>query len=546
MTVEITREGGVGVVTVDNPPVNALGQAVRAALWQAAQDLDADPAVQVVVLRCAGRTFIAGADVREFDRPPEPPLLPDLVARIETAAKPWVAAIHGSALGGGFELALGCRFRVAEPGASVGLPEVTLGIVPGAGGTVRSTRLAGAAVAADLVTTGKAMPAAQALAAGLIDAIATGDLGGFAVDFARRALSGPLPPPARARSVHPVPPGFWETRAQAVAARARGAAAPLRALDCVRAAAERGVDEALAHERAIFLALRNSAEAAALRRIFFAERAAQRGPAGAEGVRRDVREAVVVGSAEGSGGAIASALRAGGVAVTMRDHAAQGAASMGRPDLVVIAPDFAGGAGVAAVARMAISAHPDPADAVVAILSAGKAPERLLPGVPDPASVIALHFPDPFEATTLLEILPFAETAPPAIAAALSLARRMGRIGLCHPPGRAPAAPRLRAGLEAGVAAALSRGVARPTIAAALSAHGFDPRILAALVLTDPPASPAADPALAAAIVAEIAAEGRRLIDEAAGLGAVDVDLAAIHALGFPRWRGGPIFSTGK
>ena len=141
MTLTIDREGRVAVVTVDNPPVNALSQALRQALWDAAETLDADPDVDAVVLICAGRTFIAGADVTEFGKPPVPPHLPDLVARIEGAAKPWIAAIHGSALGGGFEVALACRFRLAVPTASVGLPEVTLGIVPGAGGTVRLPRL---------------------------------------------------------------------------------------------------------------------------------------------------------------------------------------------------------------------------------------------------------------------------------------------------------------------------------------------------------------------------------------------------------------------
>ena len=128
--VAIVREGRIAVVTVDNPPVNALGRAVRQGLWDAVEALDADPSVDAVVLVCAGRTFIAGADVNEFGRAPEPPHLPDLVARIEAAAKPWTAAIHGSALGGGFEVALGCRFRVAVPTAVVGLPEVMLGVMP--------------------------------------------------------------------------------------------------------------------------------------------------------------------------------------------------------------------------------------------------------------------------------------------------------------------------------------------------------------------------------------------------------------------------------
>ena len=154
--VSIAREGSIAVVTIDNPPVNALGQALRQQLWDAVAALDADAAVQAVLLICAGRTFIAGADVSEFGKPPVAPHLPDVVARIEAAAKPWVAAIHGAALGGGFEVALGCRFRLALDSASVGLPEVGLGIVPGAGGTVRTPRVAG--VAAAMVSTGLMKP----------------------------------------------------------------------------------------------------------------------------------------------------------------------------------------------------------------------------------------------------------------------------------------------------------------------------------------------------------------------------------------------------
>ena len=204
MTVSIDREGRVAVVTVDNPPVNALGQALRQALWDAAEALDADPAVDAVVLVCAGRTFIAGADVTEFGKPPQPPHLPDLVARIEAAKKPWTAAIHGSALGGGFEVALACRFRVALASASVGLPEVTLGIVPGAGGTVRLPRLVPPAAALDLVTTGKPVKAPKALDLGLVDRIVDGDLRAGAVAFA--ADLPPLPAPLRDRAPLPPPP----------------------------------------------------------------------------------------------------------------------------------------------------------------------------------------------------------------------------------------------------------------------------------------------------------------------------------------------------
>ena len=165
----VRRDGEIAVVTLDNPPVNAISEAVRKGLYEMVGQLDADPEVKAVVLICAGRTFLAGADVREFGKPPVEPHLPDVVDRIEAAEKPWVAAIHGAALGGGFEIAMGCRFRVAVESAKVGLPEVTLGVIPGASGTVRTPRLAGVEAAVDLVTSGRPMPAGKALKAGLID-----------------------------------------------------------------------------------------------------------------------------------------------------------------------------------------------------------------------------------------------------------------------------------------------------------------------------------------------------------------------------------------
>ncbi|MEE3070640.1 MAG: enoyl-CoA hydratase-related protein, partial [Pseudomonadota bacterium] len=145
----------IACLTLDNPPVNATSNAVRAGLKSYAEMLDQDASVDTVVLLCAGRTFIAGGDVKEFDLPPQEPTLPDVVMRIETAAKPWIAAIHGAALGGGLEIAMGCRFRVATETAKLGLPEVNLGLIPGASGTVRTPRLAGMDMAIQLAVSGK-------------------------------------------------------------------------------------------------------------------------------------------------------------------------------------------------------------------------------------------------------------------------------------------------------------------------------------------------------------------------------------------------------
>ena len=249
-TVAIARQGQIAIVTVDNPPVNALSQALRQGLWDAVEQLDGDSDVAAVVLHCAGRTFIAGADVREFGKTPEPPHLPDLVAHLESAKKPWIAAIHGSALGGGFEIALGCRFRLAAPTASVGLPEVNLGIIPGASGTVRTPRLIGVPAAVSLVTSGKPVRADKALKLGLIDAVIEGDLLEGAVAFAQKALSQPLPLPVSARPIAPQPDEFWAEQLLAVTKAAKGNHGPIRALQSIRHASETSFDAAMAYEAA--------------------------------------------------------------------------------------------------------------------------------------------------------------------------------------------------------------------------------------------------------------------------------------------------------
>lgn len=470
MTVSIERDGEIAILRVDNPPVNALGRALRQALWDAVDRLDADPAVRAVVLICAGRTFIAGADVSEFDKPPLPPHLPDLVNRIEAAAKPWVAAIHGAALGGGFEVAMGCRFRVALESASVGLPEVTLGVVPGASGTVRTPRLAGVEAAVELVTTGRPVKADRALALGLIDAVVTGDLQTEAVAFARAALIRPLPPPVSARPVAAPAAPWWDEQRKLIAARAKGEVAPLRALDCLRVAAERPFAEAMAHERATFLELRASDQAAALRHIFFAERAATR-PGHLEGIRpRPVNKAAVIGGGT-MGAGIAAALRESGIPVVLveRDAAAvdraranlraivEGAVKRGRltpaeaearldgvsvgtdydrladADLVIEAVFEDLGVKREVFARLAEACRPD---AILATNTSYLDPRQIAAGLPGPGRFLGLHFFSPAHVMKLIEIVPIPATSPETLATGFALARALGKIpvqaGICE------------------------------------------------------------------------------------------------------------------
>ena len=507
MTVTIDRAGDIAFVTVDNPPVNALSQAIRQALWDAAEALDRDASIRAVILLCAGRTFIAGADVSEFGKPPQPPHLPDVVARIEAAQKPWIAAIHGAALGGGFELAMGCRFRLALDTASVGLPEVTLGIIPGASGTTRTPRLAGVEAAVDLVTSGKPVKAPKALTLGLIDAVVTGDLREAARTFAAQALSLPLPPPVSARPIATKDSAWWDEQRKAIAKRAKGEVAPLHALDCLRAATDLPFAEAMAKERATFLALRASDQAAALRHIFFAERAAPR-PASLKDVPPLplTRTAVIGGGTMGAG--IVAALREAGLPVTLIERDAE-ALSRGLSTLSGIfdaavargklTPEQAQAriAGVTGSTDYATLADTDlvieavfedlavkravfaelgrhcRADALLATNTSYLDPRRIAEGLPNPARFIGLHFFSPAHVMKLLEIVPTPETAPETLATGFALARLLGKIpvqaGICEGFIGNRILKRYRAEAEA----LLRQGTPIAAVDAAMRAHGF-------------------------------------------------------------------------
>ena len=187
--VTLARRGPIGLILIDNPPVNALSQAVRAGLVEAVATLDADATFEAGLLLCAGRTFIAGADISEFGKPPQPPHLPDVVSRLEASDKLLVAAIHGTALGGGYEVALGCHYRCALRDARIGFPEVKLGILPGAGGTQRAPRLAGIERALELILNGEPIGAVQAHQWRLIDELIEGNLESGALGYTQRLLA---------------------------------------------------------------------------------------------------------------------------------------------------------------------------------------------------------------------------------------------------------------------------------------------------------------------------------------------------------------------
>jgi 3-hydroxyacyl-CoA dehydrogenase len=279
--VQLAKRGRIGLIEVDNPPVNALSQAVRQGLLDAVQAVQRDPELQAAVIACKGRTFIAGADIREFNKPHQPPALPALIAAIEDSDKPMVAALHGTALGGGLEVALGCHYRVAAPSAKCGLPEVKLGLLPGAGGTQRLPRVIGAKAALSMIVSGEPVSAARAKELGLVDEVAEGDLVQGALAFAERAIGKPVPRASRREdkvAEAQADLGFFDEQVQQVQKSRRGYEAPLRCIDAVRGAMTLPFDEGMKRERELFEALRAGDQSKAQRHVFFAEREASKIP----------------------------------------------------------------------------------------------------------------------------------------------------------------------------------------------------------------------------------------------------------------------------
>ncbi len=311
--VTFSRQGEIGIATVDNPPVNALSQAVRAGLADAVRMAEADSEIRALVLICAGRTFIAGADIREFGGPMQPPLINNLVFDLERTNKPLIAAIHGTALGGGLEVAMACHFRVATEQARFGLPEVKLGILPGAGGTQRLPRLVGVETALTMITEGGDIPAPKAKAIGLIDEIVGGDLLQGAIAFVERLLeegwpirrTGELP-------VAAVDPAIFDEFKKKLAKRQRGFLAPQACVDAVRFAVDYPLEEGCEREYALCLELMRGPQSKAQRHAFFAEREVAKIPGFSPEIQaRPVNSVGVVGpGAMGTGIAI-SFLNAG-------------------------------------------------------------------------------------------------------------------------------------------------------------------------------------------------------------------------------------------
>lgn len=323
--VQTTIEDGIAVIEINNQPVNALSQAVRQGLIEAARAADADPAVKAIVIYGAGRTFIAGADIREFGKPPMPPGLPEVIDELELVSTPTVAALHGTALGGGLETALGAHYRVALASARFGLPEVNLGILPGAGGTQRLPRVVPIAKAVEMITGGGMIGAKEALDLGLIDEIATGDdIRAAGVAMATRLLvEGKGVRPTSARASSQIAPEDFEALRAKVTKKARGLLAPLNCMKAIEAAMTLPFEQGQLRERELFLELLNHPQSGAMIHAFFADRQVAKIPEMKQGKPRDINAIGVVGGGTmGAGIATSAALAGLDVTLVERDDAA--------------------------------------------------------------------------------------------------------------------------------------------------------------------------------------------------------------------------------
>ena len=464
------RVGDIAVLRIANPPVNALGQAVRAGLLERLEQAEGEEGLRAVLLVGDGRVFIAGADIKEFGKTPLEPHLPDLCNRIEASPLLVMASLHGVSLGGGLEVALAAHYRVAHPQARVGLPEVHLGLIPGAGGTQRLPRLTGVDAAIEAITSGRHIAAPEALKMGIIDAVEEGDPEAAGLAFTRRLLAEEAP--RRPVSDMPAPaPVDWEQAEAAALKKARGQIAPGAAVRAIRASVEQTFPDGLRTERRIFRELMETEQRQGMIHTFFSQRATSALPE-LDGVSaRPLRRVGVVGGGT-MGAGIATALLLADLPVVVIEQtgdaaeaavariaaALDGAVARGKlaqqmrdrmlDGMLTAATDMAALAGADLVIE-AVFEDMDVKRRVFAALDTVCGPEAILTtntsyldvgeiaaATRRPDRVIGLHFFSPAHVMKLLEIVVPEGAAPDVVATGFALGKRLGKVcvraGVCE------------------------------------------------------------------------------------------------------------------
>ena len=461
--VTIERVGATALIAINNPPVNAAGQAVRAGLLDAIEALDGAEGVEVIAVYGVGRTFTAGADIREFGKPPMPPSLPDVCMRIEASTTPVISVLHGTPLGGGLEIALATHARIGIAGVRVGLPEVNIGIMPGAGGTQRTPRLTGVAAALDLITSGRHVPTAEAAEIGLLDRVVTGAPREVALEMAESVRRGDLA--TRRTGDIPVVPApeviaEWQT---SMANRFPHLISPKKCVEGV-AAATLPITEGMAEERRLFTECLNSPQRAGLVHAFFAERAVAKIPEATAKPRDIATIGVIGGGTMGSGiatsaltaglsvtlierdgdsvdraiatitGNLDGAVKRGKMAAEQRDiilrdhlHTAHDVAALADADLIIEAVFEDMAVKKEIFARLDQTAKPG---AILASNTSYLNIDEIAAITDRPGDVLGLHFFSPAHIMRLLEVVVGEHTAPDVVATGFALGKRMKKLAV--------------------------------------------------------------------------------------------------------------------
>src|SRR5258706_178990 len=475
-SVDLDRRGRVAVLTVNNPPVNALSQHVRQGLRDGLKQAAGDTGVAAIVITCAGRTFIAGADITEFGKAPKEPGLHEVLDLIESSPKPVVAAIHGTALGGGLEVTLACHYRVGVKAARFGLPEVKLGLLPGAGGPQRLPRVVGVPKALSMIVSGDPIGADEAVKAGLIDEIVDGDLTAAGVAFAEKVVAEKRPLKKirdlddKVGAVRGKPEVFAEFR-KSVARQTRGFRAPENCIKAVEASVNLPFDQGMKRERELFQELLTSPESKAQRYFFFAEREAAKIPdVPSSTPAKDIKKAAVIGAGTMGGGIAMNFANAGipvtvvevqkealdcGLGVVRKNY--EGTASRGRitaadvekrMGLITGTTDWNAVKDADIIIEAVFEEMPikkevfgkldalAKADAILATNTSTLDVGEIATATKRPESVIGTHFFSPANVMRLLENVRGKKSSPTAIATVMTLGRRIAKVpvlvGVCH------------------------------------------------------------------------------------------------------------------
>jgi 3-hydroxyacyl-CoA dehydrogenase len=465
--------GDVLIVLSNNPPVNALSTAVRLGLVDAIAQAETDDSVKAVVIACEGQTFFAGADITEFGKPPQQPWLPAVVDAIENCSKPVVAAIHGTALGGGLEVALGCHYRVADKSAKLGTPEVKLGLLPGAGGTQRLPRVAGVRKALEMTATGNSIGATEAFDCGLVDRLAEGDLLPHAVAFAEEVRDvRPLPKSSERKDrIADADPAIFDEFAKENAKRFRGFEAPLMNIEAVRVATQKPYADGVIEERKLFMELMGGEQSASQRYFFFVVRKDYKIEDLPEGTEpRPIRKVGVIGAGTMGGGISMNFLSAGipvtivemgqdaldrGTGVMRKYYEASAAkgkltaeqveqamgylqptldfAALADCDLIIEAVYENMDVKKEVFARLDKIAKPG---AILASNTSYLNIDEIAASISRPADVVGMHFFSPANIMKLLEVVRGAKTAPDVLLTAMQLGKKIRKVpvvaGVCH------------------------------------------------------------------------------------------------------------------